>query len=67
MIVQDMSNDKIYAEAKEHADEVYKYPCEAKQLLIVDEYKHIKQEAIEDQIEAERKAKEYIEINKLDT
>ena len=67
MIVQQMDNFKIYAEAKEKADKVYSHPCEAKQLLIVDEYKRIKREAIEDQIEAEKKAKEYIEINKLDT
>lgn len=72
MIVQDMSNDKIYAEAKEHADEVYKYPCEAKQLLIVDEYKHIKHDAIMQQIEDEKAAikaiqRENIQSNKLDT
>lgn len=71
MIVLDMSNDKIYAEAKEHADEKYatleEQTSEARKVFIRDEYKRIKQEAIEDQIEAERKAKEYIEINKLDT
>ena len=67
MTTLDMSNDKIYSEAKEIADSVYKTPCEAKQLLIIDEYKQIKQKAIEGQIEAERKAKEYIESNKLDT
>lgn len=67
MITLDMSNDKIYSEAKEIADSVYKTPCEAKQLLIIDEYKKIKQEAIEDQIKAEREARENIESNKDDT
>lgn len=64
MIVQDMSNFKIYAEAKEKADEVYKYPCEAKQLLIVDEYKHIKHDAIMEQIKAEKEALNKIFSNK---
>lgn len=71
MIVLDMSNDYIYSEAKEHADEKYKtleeQTSEARKVFIRDEYKRIKHDAIIDQIEAERKAKEYIEINKLDT
>jgi hypothetical protein len=71
MIVQDMSNDWIYSEAKEIADERYKtleeQTSEARKVFIRDEYKRIKHDAIIDQIEAEKKAKEYIEINKLDT
>lgn len=71
MIVLDMSNDYIYAEAKEIADEKYatleEQTSEARKVFIREEYKRIKQEAIEDQIEAEKKAKEYIEINKLNT
>lgn len=71
MIVLDMSNDYIYSEAKEHADEKYntleEQTSEARKVFIRDEYKRIKQEAIEDQIEAERKAKEYIESNKDST
>lgn len=71
MIVLDMSNDYIYSEAKEIADEKYKtleeQTSEARKVFIRDEYKRIKHDAIIDQIEAEKKAKEYIEINKLDT
>lgn len=71
MTVLDMSNDYIYAEAKEHADEKYntleERTSEARKVFIRDEYKRIKQEVIEDQMEAEKEAKEYIEINKLDT
>ena len=71
MIVLDMSNDYIYSEAKERADEKYKtleeQTSEARKVFIRDEYKRIKHDAIIDQIEAEKKAKEYIEINKLDT
>ena len=71
MIVLDMSNDYIYAEAKEHADEKYKtleeQTSEARKIFIREEYKRIKHDAIIDQIEAEREAKEYIESNKVDT
>ena len=71
MIVLDMSNDYIYSEAKKHADEKYKtleeQTSEERKIFIREEYKRIKHDAIIDQIEAERKAKEYIEINKLDT
>ena len=71
MIVLDMSNDYIYAEAKEIADEKYKtleeQTSEERKVFIREEYKRIKHDAIIDQIEAEKEAREYIEINKLDT
>lgn len=71
MIVLDMSNDYIYSEAKERADEKYatleEQTSEARKVFIRDEYKRIKHDAIIDQIEAERKAKEYIESNKDST
>lgn len=71
MIVLDMSNDYIYAEAKENADEKYNtlegQTSEARKVFIREEYKRIKHDAIIDQIEAEKTAKEYIESNKDNT
>lgn len=71
MIVLDMSNDYIYAEAKEHADERYKtleeQTSEERKVFIREEYKRIKHDAIIDQIKAEQAAIKYIQSNKLDT
>lgn len=67
MTVLQMDNDKIYAEAKEHADEKYKtlteQVSEARQVFIRDEYKRIKHDAIIEQIKAEQSAIKYIEAN----
>lgn len=67
MTILQMDNDKIYAEAKEHADEKYKtlteQVSEERQVYIRDEYKRIKHDAIMEQIEAEKKALKYIEAN----
>ncbi len=68
MIILDMSNDCIYAEAKEHADERYKtleeQTSEERKVFIREEYKRIKHDAIIDQIEAKKEALNKIFSNK---
>lgn len=71
MTILDMSNDKIYSEAKESADEIYKtleeQTSEERKRYIIEEYKRIKHDAIIESIESDKEAREYIEINKDNT